>query len=294
MRNAIVIALLGATVSLSVVAQGTGGAQPWFTADSGGAGCRTVQPPAERVQALRAAGDRGARATAYSPDGAPTDSEPTRFLVQRSDGSSEIFFRLREDCLARNGRAAQVEIRGAPGAQPYWYVIDGQRLCRAVEPPNEWVARLRGSGDRSARAVPYRPDGVSPAAEPTRFTVERARGEPVVFYRRLGDCTVTRDRQEAASRPPPPASEWWGIGNISAMCEAQDQGPAEFLRNAQTLGIRYRAQDVTDPESGRVVETTIQVLDMGSQITFYRGRERCQAALDRRSATRTRELDRYR
>jgi hypothetical protein len=65
--------------------------------------------------------------------------------------------------------------------------------------------------------------------------------------------------------------------------------------------MRYQARDVTDPSTGRVVETTIQVPDMGLQLTFYRDHGRCQSIADQRMEgvqrereRGQRELDRYR
>lgn len=74
------------------------GSAPWFVAEAGA--CREVQTPSERVQALRRAGERAARAIPFQPPGSAEGSEPTRFTIERSDGTSEVFFRERANCQA--------------------------------------------------------------------------------------------------------------------------------------------------------------------------------------------------
>lgn len=99
MRKVIAAVLLSAAVSSPSLGQSTAS---WFMASPEGNGCRSVQTPSERVLALRAAGDRGARALPYRPPGAATDSEPTRFSVRTGAGDIETFFRTRADCEASN------------------------------------------------------------------------------------------------------------------------------------------------------------------------------------------------
>lgn len=126
MRNLIVAALLGAAVSLPAMAQDS---TRWFMAEAGT--CREVQTPSERVQSLRRAGERAARAIPYRPEGAAADSEPTRFTVQRGSGQQEIFFRFREDCLAGRGQAhAQQPSEADEDAAPW--VAQGRTLSNGM------------------------------------------------------------------------------------------------------------------------------------------------------------------
>lgn len=241
--------VLWAAAVLSVVISPAGaqvsppspGAAPWFVAEGGV--CQPAQTPSERVQGLRRAGDRAARAIPYRPAGATGDSEPTRFTVQRGQGRAEVFFRTQQDC-----RSSGLEQNAEPAEPPRSSVMDT-------------LARIRN-------APP------APAAD------------------RSGASAETR----SPPAPPTPAAQWWGISSLGTLqglrCEPERDGPAGLITNARTLGMRYQAHDVTEPSTGRVIETTIQIPDTGLQVTFYRDRERCQAIADQRMEQARRERDR--
>lgn len=78
------------------------------------------------------------------------------------------------------------------------------------------------------------------------------------------------------------------------ICVAKsDMNPAAIIRMAQASGVEYITQDTRDPGTGQVV--TVTILRAGPTggigiFTFYRGRARCQAAIEARQG----ELDKYR
>jgi hypothetical protein len=69
---------------------------------------------------------------------------------------------------------------------------------------------------------------------------------------------------------------WYKIG-YENKCE-HDTSPAKLILSQRRLGGAYSTSDVRDPASGRIVETTIMLQNLGSKITFYRGLTRCKTA----------------
>ncbi len=88
--------------------------------------------------------------------------------------------------------------------------------------------------------------------------------------------------------------EWYTIDTIGQQCKTDSSTTsASVIANAQIAHQQYEAHDITDPGTGKVVETNLQLPDMESQITFYRGRERCAAALAAQKASQQNDVDRY-
>ena len=90
------------------------------------------------------------------------------------------------------------------------------------------------------------------------------------------------------------AGDWFAIEHLPDRCTNSDSNqPGAMIKNANLLGQKYITNDVTDPITGQIVETTIQFPAMDTQITYYRGADRCQSALDSKSAGEKAAADRY-
>jgi len=103
----------------------------WFVSTSAGT-CEAVAPPAQRVQALRAAGDRGARAIPYRPPGAADDSEPTRFTILSTNGAPIVYYRTLADCVVDRGQMASAS--ASPSA-PVPAPVQRPRTTATPPPP---------------------------------------------------------------------------------------------------------------------------------------------------------------
>ncbi|WP_198374036.1 hypothetical protein [Neoroseomonas rubea] len=133
------------------------GSVPWFVAEAGA--CREVQTPSERVQALRRAGDRTARAVPYRPEGAPLEAEPTRFTVHTSAGVVESFFRSQRDCEVNAIGALRAAPPGASASSGEG--SQGLSACRDIA---DGAQRLACYDRLTGRAYPMASSG--PRAEP--------------------------------------------------------------------------------------------------------------------------------
>ncbi len=89
--------------------------------------------------------------------------------------------------------------------------------------------------------------------------------------------------------------EWYAIDNLEHKCTTgPDHNPGDTIKNAQAAHQRYTTNDITNPESGRIVETTIELPDMGrANDVLPGGVERCQAALDQIVGSQKNDVDKY-
>lgn len=189
----------------------------WFVGTPAGT-CEAVPPPAQRVQALRAAGDRGARAIPYRPPGAADDSEPTRFTIQSTNGAAVVYYRTLPDCVVDRGQMA-----GAPaspsappavprqppqtaavppppvGPPPFMSpciamprATGGANVGRGAMPPDPEIARQECLRDNQARQEQY---NQQVAARQRWEAQERARREEIERPAR-----EAREAQERAAR----------------------------------------------------------------------------------------------
>ncbi|WP_200157196.1 hypothetical protein [Allochromatium vinosum] len=85
-------------------------------------------------------------------------------------------------------------------------------------------------------------------------------------------------------------AEWWAIATISGRC-VEDDGPAAFIKNHRALGLPYTAKDLE--ENGVIVQTTIQSPSFGTQITYFRGKLRCERALSLKERDQQQEIEKY-
>jgi hypothetical protein len=95
------------------------------------------------------------------------------------------------------------------------------------------------------------------------------------------------------------ATAWYKIDSAEhrdevGACMISDQGPAELLGNPQMNLTPFSTDDVTDPATGAVVETTIQFHsytesgeELTSSVTLYKGFARCKADKDAKQAAIT-------
>lgn len=71
--------------------------------------------------------------------------------------------------------------------------------------------------------------------------------------------------------------DWYAPESFSFECKL-DEGPSKMIENMQAIGIRYTA--IEDKKIGDVVvQLTLQIPSKGVQITYYRGKDRCDAAI---------------
>jgi hypothetical protein len=78
---------------------------------------------------------------------------------------------------------------------------------------------------------------------------------------------------------------WYAVGP-DGICHPESS-PANTIVIWQQMGLPYTTDDVTDPATGKIVQTTltmtdltIQVPDMYRRFTLYRGLGVCEAAID--------------
>jgi hypothetical protein len=91
------------------------------------------------------------------------------------------------------------------------------------------------------------------------------------------------------------AGDWYSIQNIDGKCTNKDSNqPAEMIENAHIIGQRYVSRDILQPSTGRIIETTLEFPDVGMQIKYYRGTERCEAALEKQRSQTNSDTARYR
>jgi hypothetical protein len=89
---------------------------------------------------------------------------------------------------------------------------------------------------------------------------------------------------------------WYSIDPSTHACSIPDRGPAEILASGSQIE-RYRAHDTRDPNTGAIVETTIEVANLvfGADnfiplATFYRGAARCEAVVSNKKAALAAQL----
>lgn len=91
---------------------------------------------------------------------------------------------------------------------------------------------------------------------------------------------------------------WYQIRREPEVCFVPKQGPAEVLEHVCGGLIQCKTDDMTDPASHRVTQTTVWVYSMGPDqppvgFTFYRGRQRCESTLATLKAKKRALLSRY-
>ena len=90
------------------------------------------------------------------------------------------------------------------------------------------------------------------------------------------------DPTQPANPTPTSDNDWF----LLTALECEPKNPRDLLALGKGLGQSMSARDVK--EGGRIVSTTITAAD-GSSVQFYRGKARCEAALQREA----KDLDRY-
>ena len=84
---------------------------------------------------------------------------------------------------------------------------------------------------------------------------------------------------------------WYSPESITNDCKERD-GPSNMIEMLQTLKKPYNA--VEDKKVGDVVvQLTLQMPSEGRQITYFRGRDRCEAAVASKKAAEKFEVDKY-
>ena len=109
----------------------------------------------------------------------------------------------------------------------------------------------------------------------------------------------------SAGKAADPDTSWYIVSDPGPSCIIQNSGtldPVGTIQMIQSLGQQVLTTDVADPETGAITQTTIHVARAGHvfDLTFYRGYERCKAALKvmlgkvaARDAANQQVLDRY-
>lgn len=104
-------------------------------------------------------------------------------------------------------------------------------------------------------------------------------------------------------RPPPPSivhdacagyraeNDWFVIQNDDGECH-NNPGPGALIATLRESREPYRTEDVT--ECGHVVETMLVMVQQGAGIRYYRGANRCAAAVLSKAHNDQAELNRYR
>lgn len=85
-------------------------------------------------------------------------------------------------------------------------------------------------------------------------------------------------------------AKWYKVEHHPSRCVPSD-GPAALIRNHQTLGLKYVANDVRD--GGIIVETTIESPTYMAAATYYRDKLRCENTLNQINAQTEEDTEKY-
>lgn len=89
------------------------------------------------------------------------------------------------------------------------------------------------------------------------------------------------------------SGNWYAIQNVTGECK-EDEGPAALMKSLKTLG--QPCQVIDDVvEGGKPVQVKLIINDgvESVQAIYYRGKERCQAAANKRQQDTDAELNKY-
>ena len=85
---------------------------------------------------------------------------------------------------------------------------------------------------------------------------------------------------------------WYSIQDFTYDCKIDEQGPSGFIQMLQTARQSYKIGNERKIEN-TAVEVTIELTDMGKAITLYRGRNRCEAAVNKIKGAKNADVDRF-
>ena len=95
-------------------------------------------------------------------------------------------------------------------------------------------------------------------------------------------------------RQPPQLTkdiDWYAPHAISETCTITE-GPGEMIKTVKAAGVYYSTTD--EIRSGDVlVQVTLVIPSAGTQVTYYRSKERCAQAVNDKKASDNAEINRF-